>query len=273
MGWIRDGYVRRAQAALNSVLSGCPTARAGRASFAWISKSAGRATMAYRDPETGRQRNRECFRRRTGRRRAQGLCLRCGQASPVTGRLLCEPCAAKRRKAEHAREVKRKALGKKRYTNPAKERVHKRQRYQQQTAERFAQGLCPKCGKEELRPTAACAIHAVQSVARLSVCVTQRVKPPEAVRGQGSQAVPQDRAEEKQGTFPCSPRRRTLHTLRPPAPHRGHYDVRALQRCPPRGGPRAIWQAAGRRPLRAMRRADRRRLALWLMRDFRGRTA
>lgn len=70
----------------------------------------------------------------------------------MPGRLLCERCAAKRRKAEHAREVKRKALGKKRYTKPEKELARKRQRYRQQTAERYAKGLCPKCGKEELAP-------------------------------------------------------------------------------------------------------------------------
>ena len=108
--------------------------------------------MAYKELETGRQRNRECFRRRTAARPAQGLCLRCGQASPVPGRLFCEPCAEKRRKASRIRDAKRRAAGKSRYTDPAKERTRKRQRYHQQTAERLAQGLCPKCGKEELAP-------------------------------------------------------------------------------------------------------------------------
>ena len=108
--------------------------------------------MAYKELETGRQRNRECFRRRTDQRRAQGLCLRCGQSSPVPGRLLCERCAAKRRVAQRIRDAKRRATGKSRYTNPETERVRKRQRYQQQTAERQAQCLCPKCGKEKLPP-------------------------------------------------------------------------------------------------------------------------
>ena len=35
-------------------------------------------------------------------------------------------------------------------TTRHKERARNRNRYQQQTAERLAQGLCPKCGKEEL---------------------------------------------------------------------------------------------------------------------------
>ena len=124
----------------------------GRTSFTWISTPTGRTPVAYANPETGRVRNRECSQRRTAERRAQGLCLRCGQASPVPGRLLCEPCAEKRRKASRIRDAKRRAAGKSRYTDPAKERARKRQRYQQQTAERFAQGLCPKCGKEKLPP-------------------------------------------------------------------------------------------------------------------------
>ena len=44
--------------------------------------------MAYKDSEVGRARNRECFRKRTATRRAQGLCPRCGAAAPVPGRSL-----------------------------------------------------------------------------------------------------------------------------------------------------------------------------------------
>ena len=108
--------------------------------------------MAYKDLETGRARGRESFRRRTAERIAQGLCPRCGIAQPSPGRILCEACAGKRRKTSRIRDAKRRASGKKRYTNPAKERVRKRQRYQQQTAESLAQGLCPKCGREKLPP-------------------------------------------------------------------------------------------------------------------------
>ena len=106
--------------------------------------------MAYRNPDTGLARGREGFRRRTAERRAQNLCPKCGKAPPEPDRSLCELCAEKRRKAERAREAKRRALGQKRYTNPEKERARNRNRYRQQTAERLAQGLCPKCGKEEL---------------------------------------------------------------------------------------------------------------------------
>ena len=108
--------------------------------------------MAYRNPDTGLARGREGFRRRTAERRAQNLCPKCGKAPPESDRRLCELCAEKRRKAERARDAKRRALGQKRYTNPEKERARNRKRYQQQTAERLAQGLCPKCGKEELPP-------------------------------------------------------------------------------------------------------------------------
>ncbi len=108
--------------------------------------------MAYRNPETGRTRNRECFQRRTAKRRAQRLCPRCGKALPATGRILCEPCAEKRRKSARVRDAKRRAAGKPRHTDPEKQRVRKRQRYQQLTAERFSQGLCPKCGKHRLVP-------------------------------------------------------------------------------------------------------------------------
>ena len=106
--------------------------------------------MAYRDPETQRTRNRECFQRRIAERRAQGICPRCGKAPPAPGRILCGSCAEKRRTAARIRDAKHRAAGKKRRTNSDKERVGKRQRYQQQTAERLAQGLCPKCGKHRL---------------------------------------------------------------------------------------------------------------------------
>ena len=106
--------------------------------------------MAYRNPETGRALDRERFRRRTAERRAQNLCPKCGKAPPEPDRRLCEPCGEKRRKAERIRDARRKAEGKNRYTDPEKERTRNRRRYRQQTAERLAQGLCPKCGKEEL---------------------------------------------------------------------------------------------------------------------------
>ena len=74
------------------------------------------------------------------------------KAPPAPDRRLCEPCGEKRRKAERIRDARRKAEGKKGYTDPQKERARNRRHYRQQTAERLAQGLCPKCGKEKLAP-------------------------------------------------------------------------------------------------------------------------
>ena len=108
--------------------------------------------MAYKDPEKGLARGRDSFRRRTTERRAKGLCPRCGIEQPTPGRILCGSCAEKRRLAQRVRDAKRRATGKARYTDPGKQRAHKRQRYRQQTVERLAKGLCPKCGKHRLAP-------------------------------------------------------------------------------------------------------------------------
>ena len=104
--------------------------------------------MAYKDPEEGRARDRERFRRRTAERIAQGLCPKCGKEPPEPERRLCAPCAGKRREAERVRDAKRRAAGKPRHRNPETERTRERQR----TAERIAQGLCANCGKEPPAP-------------------------------------------------------------------------------------------------------------------------
>ena len=102
--------------------------------------------MAYKDPEQGRARDRERFRRRAESRRARGLCPRCGERPPEPGRSLCEPCAEKQREASRARDAKLRAAGKPR-RDPERARVYERERHRRQTAERIARGLCPKCGK------------------------------------------------------------------------------------------------------------------------------
>ena len=79
--------------------------------------------MACRDPDQGRARNRERFRKRTADRRARGLCLRCGERPPAPGLSLCDPCGEKRRASERARARKRQAAGRKRLRNPASERA------------------------------------------------------------------------------------------------------------------------------------------------------
>ena len=108
--------------------------------------------MAYKDPETGRMRGRERFRRRTAERLAQGLCPKCGKAPPEPDRSLCEACNEKRRIAERARSAKRRAAGPPRYKDPEKARTYERERYRRCAAERLARGLCPKCGNEPLAP-------------------------------------------------------------------------------------------------------------------------
>ena len=104
--------------------------------------------MAYKDPEEGRARDRERFRRRTAERIAQGLCPNCGKEPPEPERRLCAPCAGKRREAERVRDAKRRAAGKPRHRNPETERARERRR----VAERIAQGLCANCGKEPPAP-------------------------------------------------------------------------------------------------------------------------
>ena len=83
--------------------------------------------MTEQDIETRRARDLERYHRRTARRRAKGLCLKCGKRPPAPHRSQCEPCAEKRRPADRARHHRR-------------------------SAERAAQGLCPKCGKRPLAP-------------------------------------------------------------------------------------------------------------------------
>ena len=117
--------------------------------------------MAYRDPEVGRARDREGFRRRTAVRKAAGLCPRCGQRPPEPERSLCEPCAEKRRIAGRTWDAKHRKAGRKRRRNPEKTRAQDRARYRRKTAERIAAGLCVACGKvppePERRQCAGCA--------------------------------------------------------------------------------------------------------------------
>ena len=98
--------------------------------------------MAYRDPARRLATDRERFRKRTERRRAAGLCPRCGARRPENGHALCGVCAEKRRASERARDARRRAAGIKRRRNVAAERARDRQR----TGERIARGICTQCG-------------------------------------------------------------------------------------------------------------------------------
>ena len=101
--------------------------------------------MAYRDVETRKLRDRERFRKRTAERRAAGLCPRCGDCSPASGRSLCEPCAERRNRASQARDARLRAAGKPR-RDPERAKQYERERSRRRTAERLAAGLCTKCG-------------------------------------------------------------------------------------------------------------------------------
>ena len=107
--------------------------------------------MAYRDPNVGRARGRERFRRRTAGRIARGACTRCGKEPPAQGRRLCEPCAAKKNSASRARDAKLRAEGRPR-RDPEREKSYRREHRRRQVAERIARGLCPRCGKEPPAP-------------------------------------------------------------------------------------------------------------------------
>ena len=107
--------------------------------------------MAYKDPEQGRARDRERFRRRTQERIAQGLCPRCGDGPPAPERSVCDPCAEKRNKASRARDVRLRAEGKPR-RNQDKAHTAERKRSRRETARRIAQGLCTRCGKAPAAP-------------------------------------------------------------------------------------------------------------------------
>ena len=107
--------------------------------------------MAYKDSKVGRARDRERFRKRTAERRAAGLCPRCGARQPAAGRSLCDPCAEKRRLAERTRNARLRAAAVPR-RDRAKARAADRRRYRRQTAERKAQGVCTRCGRNPAAP-------------------------------------------------------------------------------------------------------------------------
>ena len=107
--------------------------------------------MAYRDPKIGLQRGRERFQRRVAERRARNLCPRCGKVPPAPGLSVCSPCGEKRRAAGRARDARLRAADKPR-RNPDRARTYGREHHRRLTAERVAQGLCPKCGKQPPAP-------------------------------------------------------------------------------------------------------------------------
>ena len=107
--------------------------------------------MAYRDPAVGRAKDRERFRRRVERRKAAGLCPRCGDRPPAPERSICAPCADKSNRASRKRDARLRAEGKPR-RDPAKARGYERKRSRREAAARKAEGLCFRCGREPAAP-------------------------------------------------------------------------------------------------------------------------
>ena len=107
--------------------------------------------MAYKDPDVGRARDRERFRKRTAERVAQGLCPRCGDGPPAPERSVCDPCAEKRNRASRARDARLRAEGRPR-RDPDQARAAGRKRTRRETAKRNTEGICTRCGKAPAAP-------------------------------------------------------------------------------------------------------------------------
>ena len=145
----RHGPVLRSQAErLSILLRGRPAglAPAGRPPPGFQPTAGRTPPMAYKNPDVGRARDRERFRKRTAERIAQGLCPRCGERPPAPSRSVCEPCGEKRNRAGRVRDARLRAAGKPR-RDPERARHYERERSRRQNAERIARGLCAKCGQ------------------------------------------------------------------------------------------------------------------------------
>ena len=108
-------------------------------------------TVAYRDPAVGRAKDRERFRRRVERRKAAGLCPRCGDRAPAPERSICAPCADNSNRASRKRDARLRAEGKPR-RDPAKARDYERERARREMAKRAARGSCIRCGRHPAMP-------------------------------------------------------------------------------------------------------------------------
>ena len=102
--------------------------------------------VPYRDPQKQRAYERERYRRRTKRRRARGLCTRCGNRRHEPGHSQCAVCLEKRRAADRLRSRQRSAAGIMRARHPKARRAEYR-RARQRAEERFGRGDCARCGR------------------------------------------------------------------------------------------------------------------------------
>ena len=103
--------------------------------------------MPHKDPETRRAYERERHRRRVEKRRAMGLCIKCGKDRPAPGRSLCEACLERSRAAERARYDRARREGAA-YGGrcPESRRRMARKRNRRRRRERTEAGLCTSCG-------------------------------------------------------------------------------------------------------------------------------
>ena len=104
--------------------------------------------MTHADPEIRDSKDRDRYLRRVAARAAAGLCLTCGRKPPASGRKSCEPCLARRRKADRLRHRKAAASGRQ-YggRDPEKKRRSSRAAGRKRRADRLAAGSCTRCGR------------------------------------------------------------------------------------------------------------------------------
>ena len=104
--------------------------------------------MAHADPEVRNSKDRERYLRRAAARAAAQLCLTCGREPPASGRKSCEPCLARRRKADRLRHQRAAASGL-RYggRDSEKKRRSSRAAGRKRRKDRSAAGSCTRCGR------------------------------------------------------------------------------------------------------------------------------
>ena len=226
--------------------------------------------MAYRDPEVGRARDRERFRRTTAERVAQGLCPKCGKAPPEPDRSLCAACNEKRRIADRARRARRSAAGIKRVREP-KARQGEYRRARARADKRLAQGLCARCARHPPEPQRRlCARCAEKRRASARARYAAARAAGKLYGGRNPAGRRRIARGAKQAAPPCSARRRPVYALRAPASRRGQHRLRAM---PGRLAPvrsRAVRRQARRGAVPAMRTDNlRRRLPVRALRRAR----
>ncbi len=104
--------------------------------------------MPHRTRDDRRAGERRRYESSTAERRAHGLCVRCGNAPPASGRAKCEPCLEQRRLADRARYAAAKAEGRP-YggRDPEARRGNARARSRRRYEARRAAGTCTHCGQ------------------------------------------------------------------------------------------------------------------------------